>query len=231
MPDLQVQPVPKAGRRVIVEAPYGRLVHEVRLTFQSGRWSAWIVTLPSQTWLAPDGRAALTFDAATEEEAERRAAAFIECECVARGHRLLGPKSANPTDAPHTPARRVVVEFPLRFLRRGRTVASMPRLVRQAVTANVSETGLFIATDEVLTSRARISIDLKLPERCERLEGEVVWSRVLSIPGRPAGMGIRLLDPTPSYRSKVRGLGQAGPGSGATRGVGGSPANDPREGS
>ncbi len=222
----------------MVEAPYGRLVHEVRLACQSGSWAAWIVTLPSQTWLAPDGRAPLTFEAATEEEAERRAVAFIECECVARGHRLLEPGSTNPADASHTPARRVVVELPLRFLRRGRAVAGMPRLVRRAVTANVSETGLFIATDDVITERARISIDLRLPGRNERLEGEVVWSRVLSIPGRPAGMGIRLLDPSPSYRSNVRGLKPAGAGSGPANGVGGtarevggSPATGPREGS
>jgi hypothetical protein len=57
-------------------APFGRLVHEVRLTCERGRWLARIVTLPRQVWTTADGRGALTFEGASAEEADRKAARF-----------------------------------------------------------------------------------------------------------------------------------------------------------
>jgi hypothetical protein len=74
------------------------------------------------------------------------------------------------------------------------------------MTVNLSESGLFIASEYLVRPGERITVDLRMPGLHERLEGEVIWNRQTHSPGRPIGMAIRLLGPSLDYRSRIQGL-------------------------
>jgi hypothetical protein len=197
----------RTARRIQVQAPYGKLIHEIRLSSNRGIWQARIITLPRQIWVEPGGNRALTFEASTAEEAETRAAEFIEKECISRGHRLVDP-TTTPGRGPDagTPARRLSAEYALRFMQPGTLGHGGGGRTRAGRTANLSETGLFIATAEALYPGSRLIIELRLPGSDERLEGVVVWSRMSGGPGREAGMGVRLVGPSLDYRARIQSL-------------------------
>ena len=94
-------------------------MHEFRLGQVPAGWEARIVTLLNQVWVEPDGARALTFTAATPEEAERLPAAAIERDSIARGHRILDPSRSGGPTADRGAARRVTVSLPVRFMPRG----------------------------------------------------------------------------------------------------------------
>ena len=194
----------QTGCHIRVQAPYGKLVHEIRLSKDGDKWRAHIVTLPRQIWVEPGGRKAMTFEAGTPERAEDLAVDFVHKDCIARGYRLIDP-SRDRGGGNYMPARRLTVEYPLRFVQKGAIIRS-GTVSRRALTANLSESGLFIATDEPFFPGSRVAIDLSLPGTSERLEGLVVWSRMASQFGNEAGMGVRLLDPSLSYRSRIQSL-------------------------
>ena len=188
-------------------ATYGQLIHEVRVTFVGGRWQARVVTLPNRIWVRPGGRTALKFEAGSAKEAEERAVAFILRDCVARGQRVLDPSlpSASPQGVDE-PARRILVEYPLRFLPVGIIKDREPIRARSGVTLNLSETGLYICSEDPLPAHWRVRVDLRLPGLAERLEGAVIWTREKPEPGLRSGMGVHLLDPSLSYRARIQTL-------------------------
>ncbi len=197
----------RPGRRIHVQAAYGELIHEVRLSMDGTGWKAIVVTLPRQIWVAADGKSALTFRAETVEEAEALAVAFIESECVARGHRLANNRRPSRGGiVGDRPARRLSRSYPIRFTQCGRLGRAEAARPYRGETLNLSETGLFIATDEALYPGSRVVIDLKLAGSHERLDGVVVWSRMANARGGKAGMGIRLESPPLSYRSRIQSL-------------------------
>lgn len=192
------------GSRISVQAPYGKLVHEIRLSRDGNMWSARIVTLPRQIWVEPGGRKAMTFRADTPERAQDLAIDFVHKDCIARGHRLIDP-SREKGALTDLPARRLPVEYPIRIIQKG-ILAGRGTVTRRALTTNLSESGLFIATSEPFFPGSHVAIDLSLPGTSERLEGVVVWSRMADQYGRRAGMGVRLLEPSLSYRSRIQSL-------------------------
>ncbi len=199
----------RVGRRFQVRTPYGELTHEIRLSCDEGPWQARIVTLPRQIWVAPGGGRALTFEAPTPEEAETMAAEFIERECIARGHRSPNPMRRDRDLAAAGPARRLIGQFPTRFAACGALSGQGDVRSHTGTTTNVSETGLFIATEDALYPGSRITLELKLPGSPERLEGVVVGARTSGGQGRNAGMGVRLTSPPLSYRARIQSLGPA----------------------
>lgn len=206
----------RIGRRIQVKTPYGDLTHEIRLSCDGDLWQARIVTLPRQIWVAPGGGRALTFEAPTADGAEAMAAEFIEKECIARGHRPLDQMHRDRVLSSGGPARRVVGRFTTRYAACGALSGLGEVRSRSGTTTNVSETGLFIETDDALYPGTRVTIELKLPGSPERLEGVVVWACTTAGGGRAAGMGIRLASPALSYRARIQSLvrpaGRAAPG-------------------
>jgi len=165
-----------------------------------------VVTLPRQIWVEPGGKRALVFEAATPERAEALAAAFIHADCVARGHRIAEAGPVGEEAAAWEPARRVVAAYPLRFAARKAVDPVTPRVAVPGLTANLSETGLFVMTGRLLVPASPLSIDLRLPGMTERLDAVVVWTREHPAPGQVSGMGVRLIEPSLAYRSRIQSL-------------------------
>jgi uncharacterized protein (TIGR02266 family) len=193
------------GRTLHVIAPYGPLAHEVRLTGFEGRWTAHIVTLPNMIWVEPGGSRPLQFIASTARDAEAAAVDFIVKDCLSRGQKIL-EFDGIPPETTRPAYRRFEARVPLRFTCRPDLGADHVARSTEAGTANLSETGIFIATTDVVPRGARLSIDLRFPDRPLRLEGEVMWHRPTRSPGRPPGMGVRLVDPPEDYRERLRGI-------------------------
>ena len=194
------------GRRIQVLAPYGVLIHEIRLTQTEIGWQARVVTLPNQIWVEPGGRRALCFSSDSAAGAEEMAVEFIQRDSQARGHRLVDHMIVTGENTNGGPSRRRVVTVPVRFLPRGAIGEGASRRALPAVTHDLSETGLFIATGHILQPGARMALELKLPGFPERLEGLVVWKQEESLPGKDRGMGISLIDPPLAYRLGIQSL-------------------------
>ena len=197
----------RTGRRIHVQAPYGELIHEIRLSSDGNVWRARVVTLPRQIWVAPGGATALTFEAGTSDEAEALAVEFVERECVARGYRLANNRRRGQGQTGGgQPAHRLCARYPIRFEQFGALERATGAGRHTGSTLNLSETGLFVATDEALYPGSRVALDIRLPGTQERLEGTVVWSRMSGAPGSQSGMGIRLDSPSLTYRARIQSL-------------------------
>ncbi|HZI93255.1 MAG TPA: PilZ domain-containing protein [Patescibacteria group bacterium] len=194
-------------RRIQVTAPYGILVHEIRLSMNEGRWQARVVTLPNHIWVEPGGLRALVFESDSAQQATDLAAAFIQRDCVARGHRVTDPVTGDDRQSAIDTARRRLARHPVRFVPRAGAADKTRQAARIASTENLSETGLFIATERPLPPGSRIQIDLRLPGLAQRLVGVVVWTRPNHSGGLPTGMGVRLVEPSFSYRALIQTFG------------------------
>jgi hypothetical protein len=73
-------------------------------------------------------------------------------------------------------------------------------------TADLSEEGMFISTPVPLDPGVSIVVHLELEGNTVPLRGLVMWNRVRREPGRPVGMGLRLVNPPPVYLRYVRTL-------------------------
>jgi hypothetical protein len=196
-----------------VITPQGKETFQVWLELFEGRWVAKIVTLPNRMWVAPGGREALKFHGATREDAEMAAAAFIEEERVSRGIRAVGPagpstgmpgritlapRSAGPKFDPDTPARRLFQRLLLRF--------GVEYPDRPGVTGNLSETGLFIITNQPRPIGSEVTIDLRFVQAPISLSGEVVWVSEERRAGASLGFGVRLVRRPGQYLEQLRAL-------------------------
>jgi len=201
--------IPGYTRTVIT--PQGRETFQVLLDSEGGRWVARIVTLPNRMWVEPGGRMALKFFGATREEAETAAAGFIESERVSRGMRAAGPAEPGAvavgriTLAPRTvaaPDTAASPRVPHRLLVRfGGERPELP-----GVTANLSETGLFIITGQPRPIGAGVEIDLRFAQIPVFLGGEVVWISPQRRDGKSVGFGVRLVRRPGEYLEQLRTL-------------------------
>jgi hypothetical protein len=105
---------------------------------------------------------------------------------------LVRPGATRPVAAPPAPAARAV----------RRSAPELP-----GVTANLSETGLFIITDQPRTDRGGVEIDLRFAEIPIFLGGEVVWISPERREGRSVGFGVRLVRKPGEYLEQLRTLG------------------------
>ena len=198
----------RAGWRVTVEARGGLDAIGVLVAPCGTRWRARILTYPNVLWTIPGGGGAMKFAAASPQDAERQAIAFIKAHCIERGWLrrdevvpvtlgAFADERAPDAVAP-SPARRRLRTFPIWF---GPLVPTI-----EAVTANLSATGLFINSHNLLDAGTQIRMRLDLYTFRVALRGQIVWSRDTSIVGRPAGFGVRLVDPPAMYAKFVETL-------------------------
>lgn len=73
---------------------------------------------------------------------------------------------------------------------------------RSAVAENISEGGLYIRTNQVLSVGSQISMEIEFPERTVVHTGEVLWA--IRVPEHMTetmvcGMGIRFIDTIPGW--------------------------------
>ena len=188
------------GYTTTVITPWGRETYQVWLEEKPEGWVAKIVTMPNRMWALPGGREAVKFSGATLKAAETAAVHFIEDECI-RTRRRMAPPIDNPlpieslerTDQPAAtkPAPRFPHRLPVRF--------GTHNPERPAVTENLSETGMFIITDQPAPVGAAVLIDLRFPDGPVILGGEVIWARHRKEPNRSLGFGVRLTDRPRDY--------------------------------
>ena len=120
--------------------------------------------------------------------------------------RRAGANAADPVpgskpataSSDETPATRKNRFLPIRF--------GMGGPASKAGTGNISETGLFIRTDQTVAPGTRVRLILDLAEAPLPLLGEVRWRRTERTEQGVAGMGIQLMEPPRPYVQFVRSL-------------------------
>jgi Tfp pilus assembly protein PilZ len=193
------------GWRVTVDTPYGLEAYGVLVAPSYDLWRARIITYPNILWTVPGGIVTLKFGAETAQEAESRAVAFIQ------GHiKALGYVPRESLDAPSVsryrseaqaqaaaagPAIRKVRAIPVRF-------GTGPTLFA-AMTGNLSETGLFVATLAPFDPGTGLRVLMDLETGPVGLKGQVVWKRDRVALGRQMGMGVSLIGAPETYREFV----------------------------
>jgi len=198
--------------RVLVDTPSSVEAYSVLIAACGELSRARILTEPNILWLAPGLERTLKFYGSSVELAEKKAVEFVDRHCVARGY--LRRDGLEPVDiatsAPEreraAPGPSVHREVPPRkphvaFVRYGPTHPIAP-----GQTVNVSASGMFVGTAWPLAPGMPVNIRMESSPRLLTLSGEVVWNRLVPEPGRPLGMGIKLVDPPPRYKAFVRSL-------------------------
>jgi len=203
--DLRATGPERHGWRVAVETSYGVEAYGVLVAPSFDVWRARVITYPNILWTVPGGAITLKFSAATAQEAEAQAVAFVEGHIKARGYvahessdapsvsQFRAEAAAKP--APAGPALRKVRAIPIRF-------GSGPSLFA-AMTGNVSESGLFVMTLAPFEPGTGVRVMMDLDTGPLGLKGEVVWKRDRIVLGRPVGMGVQLIAAPDSYREFV----------------------------
>ena len=83
------------------------------------------------------------------------------------------------------------------------TIANVALPNMEGLTANLSERGMFVSTGKPLDPGAAIRLRVILDAFTVPLRGVVVWNRRELEPGRPTGMGVRILLPSTLYTEYV----------------------------
>lgn len=209
--ELRATGAERPGWRVHVETPFGHEAIGVLVAPSHDVWRARILTYPNVLWTLPGGRGTMKFIGATAEDAERSAVAYIEDHVRAKGllrRDALAPVAAAPA------AKSAPGEFLPRALKATsqRKVRSLPvrfgaeRASTRGVTFNLSTEGMFVGAPDPPEDGRVLFIHLDVSGHTLPLRGLVMWSRPRGEAGRPVGMGIRLTDPPPFYRSFVAAL-------------------------
>ena len=126
-------------------------------------WRARVVTLPRMLWSVPGRRDTIKFFGETREQAERSAVAFIVEHCRSRGHRILDPdepRHAAPASAGADSEQPLVQREP-RLPHAIPAKFGAKSVDHRARTADLSRSGLFLATGRPLPARTEIRIVLE----------------------------------------------------------------------
>jgi hypothetical protein len=201
----------RPGWRVTVETPNGIESYGVLVAPCRQAWRARILTYPNVLWLVPGGSTTMKFASKTPEEVERLAIDFIEEHCNQRGFRRrdqmvpidAGPVApeagaSGPSPGRQATAPRRLHSLPVRF--------GPDRATQLGSTADLSEEGMFIMTSVPLEAGVSVLLHLDLVGTTVPLQGLVMWSRTRREPGRPVGMGIRIVNPPQVYVNFVKTL-------------------------
>jgi PilZ domain-containing protein len=203
--ELRATGAERPGWRIRVETPVGHEEIGVLLAPSYDRWRARIVTYPNVLWSAPGRRGTLKFVGDTLEQAEAQAIAFVERHVKAKRYArrdgtALGQLETASRAASHArpgfaAALRKSARLPVRI--------SLDRAVARGVTVNLSAEGMFVGVASPADDGQTLVIHLDMQGHTLPLRGLVMWSRPIAEPSHPAGMGIRLSNPTPIYQSFV----------------------------
>jgi hypothetical protein len=209
--ELRITEPERHGWRVLVHTGSRSEVYGVLVAPTHEYWRARILTFPNMLWSVPGGRGTIKFVGSSAAEAEEAAIAFVREHCDERGYSLLGQPAqveAESLDAESTPRdpesgdtlerRRYLKLLSIRF--------GVDKPTRVGRTADLSQGGLFIVTDEPLRTASKVKMRLDLDGFVVPLSGRVAWSRPKAEQGRQAGMGIQLDPPPPMYQRYVNRL-------------------------
>jgi hypothetical protein len=172
-----------------------------------GGWRARIASDPNVLWTVPGGRSTLKFWGGSPQEVEEQAIEFIEEHCARRWSRGSAGAAAPETGQSASLgrplrsaalAKRKPARLPARY--------GVARPSELGATANLSEEGMFITSRCPLNAGTPIRVHVEIRGASVQVSGLVMWSRRRPEPGRPAGMGVRLLCPPPAYCSFVESL-------------------------
>jgi hypothetical protein len=197
------------GWRVKVRTNYGVDVIGVLVSPVGNRWRARVLTYPNVMWMIPGGGGSIKFLGPDPAAAEQEAIDFILEHCRHRHFSVVeeSPRpESGPIDHEQTPevakseevrsAQRKLRVLPIRF--------GVDGLTAEAVTGDLSEDGIFIATESTLAVGTPLRMEMEI-EGCKiPLRGAVAWKRDRALTGRPAGMGVDLTDPPGLYKTLVR---------------------------
>lgn len=208
------------GWKAIVETPHAMEAFGVLVAPAGDVWRARILTYPRSLWTVPGGHGIMKFFARTPQLAEEQAIRFIEEFCALRGYTmrhglelsavahargLLAPTPAAVRAAALTTvAPRWAMVIPVLY--------GVDALTLRAVTRNVSEGGLFVQTPSPIAEGRKVSMQLTMTASRLPLTGTEVWSRARLQPGRPPGMGVRLVAPSRAFLEYLRELPPPSPG-------------------
>jgi hypothetical protein len=199
------------GWRATFETPRGtRETHCVLVAPSNGRWRARILTYPRALWTLPGCPRTIKFVADDPRQVERLARELIEEHCRRRDCKEVrvevSPLELSSSEREDVrmqmdkeAARRRPRALRVRFGRPGQAL-------RTATTADLSEHGLFIATENTPPSGTLLKIELELPGAKLPLRGTVRWARTQAAPGRPCGIGVQLARVPAIYLHYVRSL-------------------------
>jgi Tfp pilus assembly protein PilZ len=204
------------GWRVTVETSKGIESYGVLIAPCRDVWRARILTYPNVLWLVPGGRTTVKFASKTPEEVERLAINFIEEHCQERGFRrrdqmvpvdagAVNPEGAEGGVAGTAPGMKRRATAPRRL--RSLPVRFGPdRATMLGSTADLSEEGMFVMTPVPLEAGTSVLLHLELVGTTVPLQGLVMWNRVRREPGRPVGMGVRIINAPQVYLNFVKTL-------------------------
>jgi len=193
--------------RVTVDTPHGVETFGVLVAPAGKHWRARILTYPEVLWVVPGGRASMKYVGSRPQEAEKRAIEAIERLIEKRGfrkHELMPPVETAPIDPEQAAAAKgttapAAIRKPLAAVVR----FGHSRPSQDAITANVSERGMFVSTSSPLDAGAAIRLRVDLEAFTVPLKGVVVWNRIRPEAGRPSGMGVRIFRPSALYTEFV----------------------------
>jgi hypothetical protein len=201
--------VERPSWRVNVETPHGIRGYGVLVAECGRRWRARIVTFPNILWTIPGGGRSIKFLARSEAEAVRRAVEFVRRHCVEKGYvmrdelEFVEPSRSRSVVVANAPS---ALKAAPRYERRLPVKFGRNRPTFTGETGNLSESGLFVATETPPSRGEMLGLSLEL-EHCKvPLRGAVVWNRATPNPGRDRGMGLRLISPPPVYVRYVQAL-------------------------
>ncbi len=188
------------GWAVAVDAARGMDLYGVIVAPCAERWRARVVTYPHAPWTSPGSGCPLKFLGSTSEEAEAKALEFVLRWC-ADHHRSprdgYGSWDRRSSSRGRPPARRRK-SIPVRYGVEGITALT--------TTTNISAGGMFVTAPTPPPEETPLSLELEIFGCLASLRGVVVWRRGELQPGRPRGMGVRLVEPPPVYKLFVHGL-------------------------
>lgn len=190
------------GWAVAVDAARGVDLYGVIVAPSAERWRARIVTYPHAPWTRPGSSCPLKFVGSTPGEAEARALEFILRRCNDRRRNPrdgFGPWDRRGGASSRRPPPRKRKSVAVRYGQEGSLVLT--------TTANLSTGGMFVTAPEPPPAETALDLEMEIFGCIAGFRGEVVWTRERLEPGRPRGMGLRLLDPPPVYKLFVHGLG------------------------
>jgi Tfp pilus assembly protein PilZ len=195
------------GWRVAVETPHGIEAYGVLVAPSHDLWRARIVTYPNILWTIPGGSRTLKFVGRSPQDAEASAVGFVEGHIRARGYQRRDALDGPPVGRIRAEARALASVGPA--LRKPRSLPvrfGSGSSLFAAMTGNLSESGMFVATIAPLGFGVALRVSIDLETGPVGLKGEVIWSRDHLVLGRPMGMGLQLLAPPEAYRQFVREL-------------------------
>lgn len=189
------------GWAIAVDAARGVEIYGVIVAPSDALWRARVVTYPHAPWTIPGGRGTVKFFGTSPGEAEAKALQYVLDWCQERKRnprdgfggwdRPDGPLSRKP---PPRKRRSVAIRY-------GSNGAAT-----LTTTANLSPSGMFLTALQPLPAGTVLDLEMEIYGCTAQFRGEVAWTREELEPGKPRGMGVRLLDPPPVYKLFVRGM-------------------------